>query len=286
MVDLPPSLVGLYGPGTYIRSRSKILTALHNYLQLIPYLLPTDTSVSSSCLWHDDLNCGNIFVDPESPWKVLSIIDWQFTTLLPLFHCAQQPAFLNYNGEPVEGLERPEFPEDFDKMSPSEQASSEMLFWQKVASSLYRNVVNLEIPVLYKAMEFRELSSFKAILSARFLAADGEAFVRWNVKQLKEEWSRLPRVQAAGNPEFPIHFTEDEIQTIDKDAEGTLRGIEWMKALDTLLGNPGIGDGWVQNDQYEAVKRLLKEGKTVMIDQLGCSEEDRRRWDQYWPFDE
>ncbi|KAJ5599901.1 hypothetical protein N7450_000968 [Penicillium hetheringtonii] len=286
MLNLPRSLVGLYGPGTYIRSRSKILAALHNYLQLIPYLLPTDSSISSSFLWHSDLHSQNIFVNPESPWEVLSIIDWQFISLLPLFHCARQPHFLDHGGDPVEGLERPKFPENFDGMSPSEQKDAETLYWQRIASSLYRHLVNLEVPVFYKAMEYRETPLFQALLSAQFLAADGEALFQWNLKQLREEWSTLPSVQAAGNPQFPIHFSEDEIHTIDTDAEGTLRGIEWMEMLDLALGSPGLGDGYVRNDQYDAVKRSLKESKAIIVDQLGCSEEDRLQWDEYWPFDE
>jgi len=41
-----------------------------------------------------DLSQNNIFVDPEDPSNVTCFIDFESTTVRPLWHCAQLPAFL------------------------------------------------------------------------------------------------------------------------------------------------------------------------------------------------
>ncbi|KAI0311007.1 hypothetical protein OF83DRAFT_1069550 [Amylostereum chailletii] len=41
-----------------------------------------------------DLSLENIFVDPENPSKITCIIDWESTTIRPLWQCAHLPAFL------------------------------------------------------------------------------------------------------------------------------------------------------------------------------------------------
>lgn len=89
MAQLPRSSLSLYGPGTYSPSRSKKITALENHLRLVKFLLPVDKSISSAFLWHPDLHAENIFVHPERPSRVLGIIDWQSSELLPLFDHAR-----------------------------------------------------------------------------------------------------------------------------------------------------------------------------------------------------
>ncbi|KAL4866861.1 kinase-like domain-containing protein [Aspergillus spectabilis] len=128
MTRLPRSLLSLYGPGTYCRSRSKKIAALRNYLRLVKYLLPTDPSITSAFLWHPDLHAENIFVDPERPVEVLGIIDWQSSELLPLFDHARLPYFLDYDGPPSTGMDPPAFPEGFDKLDPAKKAEAQDLY--------------------------------------------------------------------------------------------------------------------------------------------------------------
>ena len=73
---LPRSPVTLFGPGTYQPTRQKKLKALQWYLEVCKYILPTDESIQSPCLWHGDLHNENIFVNPDNPTEVVGIIDW------------------------------------------------------------------------------------------------------------------------------------------------------------------------------------------------------------------
>jgi hypothetical protein len=120
IAELPRSPLNLYVPGTYCPTRAKKEAALDSFLKLVKYLLPTDPSITASFLWHSDLHTENIFVDSEQPTKVVGIIDWQSTEILPLFDHARQPYFLDYDGPTVEGLETLAFPVNLKKISSEE----------------------------------------------------------------------------------------------------------------------------------------------------------------------
>ncbi|KAJ5975461.1 hypothetical protein N7481_009168 [Penicillium waksmanii] len=284
MTTLPHSPLGLYGPGTYTRCRSKKLGAAQNYLQIFKYLLPTDPSLSASFLWHDDLHVENIFVNPEAPWEISSIIDWQSTELLPLMDHARQPFFLDYDGPPPDGLEEPQMPANFSEMSPDEQAAAKVLHSLRSLSALYKLLMYRDTRNFYKAMEFRETVSFKMLIYPRKLLTDGEALYQKCIQALEEEWTSLPGVQAAGNPPFPVRFSTDEVTTIERDVDDTERGMGLMQKLELSLGDLRPEHGMVRHDQYDDVKCLLKEHKAAMMQHLAFSDEDRRAWDNSWPF--
>lgn len=286
MADLPLPLVALNGPRTYIPSRPKMLTALQNFLRLIPFMLPTDSSISVPFLWHGDLHMRNIFVNPEKPWQILSIIDWQQNALHPLFENSGQPSLLDYEGPPVEGLEKPTLPENFQDMSPDEQEETRTLYHDRVLSALYRWLINRQIPLLYKAMEYRDTTPFAILHLSEMIIRGFERTYQLAVTDIRDEWPTIPGVQAAGIPEFPIHFSKDEIRSIEEDAKGVSLAVDLMKKLKYSLSDLMMDHFEVRKEHYDAVKAILAKFKGDIMDQLGCSEEERRLWDKTWPFDE
>ncbi|OQE32187.1 hypothetical protein PENSTE_c001G00231 [Penicillium steckii] len=286
LTDLSLSKGALFGPRTFMPSRPKMLAALQSFLQLIPFILPTDSSISAPSLWHGDLHMRNILVNPEKPWQVQSLIDWQFNALEPLFQHAVQPDFLTHDGPELEGLERPKFPENFNQMPAEEKQKAENIYYDQALVALYRTLVSIQIPVLYKAIEYRETTPFAIIRSSGLISKGCEAFYQTIVKDAKDTWSSIPGVQAAGNPEFPIHFFEDEICSIDKDMIETLLAISVMQNVKDVLGDRLMDHFEVWNQNYDEVKNLLAKCKTELMDGLGCAEDERRVWDKTWPFDE
>lgn len=77
---------------------------------------------SNPTLWHDDLHLGNIFVCDEDPTKILSIIDWQFMSIMPAFMQVQWPSFLCPPDDYKIGMVKPELPPNFDEMDSDEKA--------------------------------------------------------------------------------------------------------------------------------------------------------------------
>ncbi|KAJ5558481.1 kinase-like domain-containing protein [Penicillium sp. DV-2018c] len=285
MARLPRSPLSLYGPGTYCPSRSKKIAALRCYLRLLKYLLPTDSSITTAFLWHPDLHAENIFVHPERPAEVLGIIDWQSSELLPLFDHARQPYFLDYDGPPSAGIGPPAFPEGFDKLDSAEKAEAQDLYLKMSLSALYRRYTYGNNMALFKAMEFRQTTSFEMLLLAQNLLIDGEALYRSRCLDLEKEWTALPGVQAFGNPPFPLRFTPDEVALINEDASGAIRGMELMRELKQSLGQMWPDKGVVRPEQYDEVKKLLKRAKAELIDQLAHSKAEMVAWEEAWPFD-
>ncbi|EAW10677.1 aminoglycoside phosphotransferase family protein [Aspergillus clavatus NRRL 1] len=281
MAQLPRSPLSLYGPGTYSRS-----PALQNYLRLVKYLLPTDKSITSAVLWHPDLHAENIFVRPERPSEVLGIIDWQSSEILPLFDHARQPYFLDYNGPPSTGLDPPPFPQDFAELNPAEQARAQDLYLKMALSALYRRFTHNTNTTLFKAMEFRQTTSFEMMLFAQNLLIDGEALYQSRCLDLENEWTNLPGVRASGDPPFPLQFSADEAESIHEDVSGTARGMELMRSLRESLDELWPDKGVVRPEKYDEVKRLLKQAKAGLIGQVAHSEAERLAWEEAWPFDD
>lgn len=283
---LPRSFLSLYGPGTYCRSRSKKIAALQNYLRLVKYLLPTDQSITSAFLWHPDLHAENIFVHPERPAEVLGIIDWQSSEILPLFDHARQPYFLDYDGPQSTDLEPPAFPENVDKSDPVAQAEAQALYLKMSLAALYRRLTYNNNKTLFKAMQFRQTTSFEMLLFAQNLLIDGEALYQSRCLDLEKEWTTLPGVQASGYPPFPLQFSVDEVALIDEDASGAIRGMELMQNLRQSLGELWPDKGIVRPEQYDETKRLLKQANAELFDRLAHSETERAEWEESWPFDD
>jgi hypothetical protein len=76
---------------------------------------------SQAVIWHPDLHMGNIFVSEEDPEQVTGIIDWQNTSIRPIFLQARWPVFLNPPQDYQEGLVMPHLPEGFEEMDEEEK---------------------------------------------------------------------------------------------------------------------------------------------------------------------
>ena len=284
---LPRSPVTLCGPGTYQPTREKKLKALQRHQAMIKYLLPTDQLIQSSCVWHDDLHVENIFVNPTNPTEITGIIDWQSVSLAPLFEHARQPYFLDYEGPPISGLERPRLPENLAQLDPAVQREAKALYLKRSLSALYKTLVHKQNPRLYRAMAFRETPSFDLLSLARNLLVDGEATYLAQVLELEKTWAELPGVcRAHGAAPFPFQFSDEERAEIEADVNGALRGIEAMHGVQDSIGELFPERGLVRNDQYEETRDALRQMKDQVIDMYARDEKEKEIWRESWPFDD
>ena len=276
----------LCGPGTYQPNREKKLRALHYYSSLIRYLLPTDESISTPSLWHSDLHTGNIFVNPDNHTEVVGFIDWQGTELAPLFNQIRQPYFLDHDGPPVRGLERPRRPENLEDLDPAEQEEANSLYVKRSLCSAYRYLLNQRYPRLYRALSFQETPNFGLLLVPRNMLVDGEATFLAQVVDLQKTWDELPGVLAAGNPPFPFCFSDAEKRQIESDVEGAFRGIQTMNAVQNTLGDLFPELGAVRPERYNETKDALRQVKPQVIDEFAKTEQEKDAWEKAWPFDD
>lgn len=284
---LPKSPITLRGPGTYMTSREKKLKALQLYLAIAKSLLPVDRSIASSCLWHPDLHQENIFVNPENPSEIVAIIDWQSTELAPLFNQVRQPYFLDYEGPLTQGLERPELPSNYDQLDDASQKKAMSLYLSQILSTMYRILLHNDAPLLYRAWEYQQTASFELLLIAQRLLIDGEAQYLASILKLENAWLDLPGVVAQGSPPYPFRFSSTERTEIEADAKGAAEGMNLMRSVRDSVGRDLFPErGVVRVDQYDEAKNALQQVKDQVLDLYAHDENERKLWEEDWPFDD
>ncbi|KAI5196877.1 hypothetical protein E4T39_07553 [Aureobasidium subglaciale] len=263
--QLPPSPVTLHGPGLYEPTRAKKLSALKIYLKLFKHLLPADRCLRSAHIWHGDLHAGNIFVDPANPTQVTGLIDWQSTELAPLYFQARQPHFIDHEGPTMHGLERPVLPPDFAQLDANGKRRAQALFLQQSLCALYRKIVHQECPKIFECLEFQESTAFALLLLARNILIDGEASYMAQACELETIWETLPGTQGT---DFPLAFSEAEVQKIKADVESATLGIFAMQRIRESLGDLYPEQGYVSPGQHKEAVDALSQARDQVLSEL------------------
>lgn len=102
---LPTPLAMLCGPSLYRPTKDRKLVACEAAMKVLPHVLPKEPWASTPRIWHDYLHEENIFVDAKDPTTIVTIIDWQSTSVAPLFDHTIIPGFLDSEGPMLHGLE-------------------------------------------------------------------------------------------------------------------------------------------------------------------------------------
>ncbi|KAH9826909.1 phosphotransferase enzyme family protein, partial [Teratosphaeria destructans] len=269
---LPKSLTSLCGPSLYQSTPEKKFRACEAALQALPHILPQEPWASKPHLWHDDLHDENISVDADDPTKVTSIIDWQSSFIAPLFDHGMLPAFLQYDGPPVKGAERPTVP-DLSDLGPDEEAAAIRLYDEQLLVCGYKFLLQHTVESAYSAQLYQESESATALNACRDVfapAAEGACLVAL------ADSDKLPD---------PI-FSETEIKEIEEDAEKIMASLHVMAAIKNKLGDLFPEKGLVRLDEYDDAKVALRNAKAQILEDFSVSEEDRRGWEEAWPFDD
>jgi len=61
-------------------------------------------------------------------------------------------------------------------------------------------------------------------------------------------------------------------------------GVELMGELLTEIGAYQGWDGWVNHNDYHVYQQRLARCRENFLDRYARTEEERRQWDQAWPF--
>ena len=269
-----------YGPGQYLPTAKLKEETLHDYIKVIPFLSPEDTELSKPVLWHPDLHTDNIFVNPDRPTEILSIIDWQAVNLSPLFLQVSHPAIVEFDGPIPVGLGSINLPSNYDNLSPEEQLEARKL---RAAQSLYK-LYDIELiqqsPNTSRALQFKDSLAGQITGLAGSLFSDGEVAVQGMLIKLEEEWSTYigPSVSC------PLSFTAQHKEQQRDDEAKWVSGVELMEEFLNKVGVCQGWDGWVNHNNYEYFKCRLEECQEQFLDAHSATDEERSQWESVWPF--
>lgn len=268
---LPVPLWMLCGPGLYQPTREKKLRAGKASVEALPHVLPQDQWASTFHIWHDDLHTENIFVDPDKPSEILSIIDWQSTSVVPLFDHAISPGYLDYDGPAVDGIGKPVFPELPEDTTAEEEAEAEKLFEAQTLACGYKLLLRKHIEPVFEALMYRESDDSSVMTTSRRLLDAGEAHCMAAIAALE-----LP----------DMRFSEAELAEIKEDVAKTSASIQAMEAIKRTAGPLFPEKGIVTHEQYDDAKAALRNYKEQVMEKFSKTDEDRVAWEKAWPFDD
>ncbi|RAQ44971.1 hypothetical protein AFGD_008158 [Aspergillus flavus] len=195
-----------------------------------PYCRPT--------LWHRDLHLGNIYICDQDPTDIVSIIDWQFLSVMPAFMQVQWPYFLSPPENYETGFIKPELPSNFDEMDPDEKAFAVAVNDQALHSKCYEAALT-ENHLPSSFAPTRVHSAMRHLFSScETMWKDGIIPLRDSLIQISESWREL------GLPgSCPFSITDDDLS---KHRLELSRYMDWHKLksyTQELLHSDD--DGWV-----------------------------------------
>ncbi|OBT60770.1 hypothetical protein VE03_09755 [Pseudogymnoascus sp. 23342-1-I1] len=103
-------------------------------------------------LWHSDLHMGNIFISPDDPSRIVSLIDWQSISILPAFLQEKWPVFLKPPSNYPEWFVQPTLPDDFENLDSGDKALATLEWNQATRAKAYEVSNFLENRPAHNAM--------------------------------------------------------------------------------------------------------------------------------------
>ncbi|KAJ5972391.1 Aminoglycoside phosphotransferase [Penicillium vulpinum] len=269
-----------YGPGQYQPTAQRKQKTLRNYLKVAKFLSPKDQEISKPALWHPDLHGDNIFVNPDQPTEILSIIDWQAVNLSPLFLQAHHPALIKFEGPIPEGLQSISLPENFNELSVEEQLGAKKLRAAQSLYKLYDIKMIQHCPETAAALKFRDSLAGQITGLSGSLFSDGEPIVQGMLIKLQEEWTTY----VGSSVPCPLSFTEEDKQKQKDDERKWASGVVLMEEFLDQVGVYRGWDGWVNHSSYEHYKVRLEECRHEFLNSQCTTSEERSQWETVWPF--
>lgn len=146
----------------------------------------------------------NIYVSEEDLTMIVSIIDWQFITIGPMFLQVSWPEFLKPSDEYVLRVVRPLLSDNFEELTAAEQKLAISTRDDETSTKSYELRYSLNNKDVYSS--FSLPCVFCELLICCGEAGDeGTIALRACLSELHESWSSLGL-----SSECPISFTKDE----------------------------------------------------------------------------
>lgn len=260
------------------------VSSLENYLKIAAYIVPHQDWLCKPVIRHPDLNQNNIFVDDDC--KITSIIDWQHTSVLPLFLHAGIPQSLQNYGDPdSEALKKPEYPSNLDELDEDDRKSEIELYRRRHTHFYYTETTCTKLSSHYDALAHDKGLVRKRLYCLAVEPWEGNSIpLKANLALVAKCWSEFMRTARESDYKAapcPISFQE-------KDAEETVRKSLEQEKMDKTMRmlRDGIGistNGWVSFEKYDYAVAAANEVKAMA---LGFAESDHEREMivQHWPF--
>ncbi|KAF2664385.1 kinase subdomain-containing protein [Microthyrium microscopicum] len=251
---------------------------------LMKALLQTEVvqDISTPTLLHKDFHKRNIYVSDDDPQVVTAIIDWQSTSIEPMFFYAREtPDFVQHAPDfDLRDFLGPDAKDSSDDPI-SEREHQKLKTEIELCQKTYTTVIRALLPRLWTAMQIDQsyINLFRYCDSSW---QDGGVALREQLLVLSNQWQDL------GLPGVcPYQPSQEEISTHNKEWEDYKTVHKLRSFMFKLVGSNS--DGWVPNEHWEEAQNACREGfelwmETVMEEADSTMTKERAK--RLWPFDD
>jgi len=243
---------------------------LNRCIKLAPHLTPEDRYAMPT-LWHEDISWQNVLVSEEGPPRILSLIDWQHSRIVPLYLHCHQPHLLDATTDPLPLDEEDQAAHLKDPQLVEQERETLRNIYARAISREALHAVQAFASVLHgKAQESLISNSGKSWKTRK-----GIFFLRRDLLWILDHWReyKLP------DPP-PITFTADERKLHKDESRGLENQFQFVVGVLKAVGMTETGE--VLTHEYEEKKQSYEEIKKHCIAEAGSP--GTIHPDKVWPF--
>ncbi|KAH6888870.1 kinase-like domain-containing protein [Coprinopsis sp. MPI-PUGE-AT-0042] len=270
------------------QSPSEHIQNLERYLSIASSLIPRDPRLTQFRIRHPDLQFANIIIN--SACQIVSLIDWQHTSVLPMFLLAGIPQRLqNHDDSSFQQMIHPLRRENLADMRDAKRDHEEYVYRRRLVH--YHYVKNSrECNGVHYAAFMEPLYAIRGRLFE-------QAGAPWEGETLElkialiEAWKRWDELVAArggtsatASRRCPIEFDDEELREtkiLREEIDKAALGFEWFQNMVGVVGE----SGWVQSEDYDLAKALLMDAKEGAM-RGALSEAEKQEIMEQWPWDD
>ncbi|KAG5349713.1 hypothetical protein C0989_002211 [Termitomyces sp. Mn162] len=257
------------------QSPSDHIENLHRYLLIAPLLVPKNSALHNFRIRHPDLQPSKVIVSTSSDsneLKIVSLLDWQHASILPLFLLAGIPGRLQNYDDPVsQALVHPSLPANIDELDESEQSHAMQLYHRRLVHFHY--VKNTEE---YNKLHDDAMSDLVCMLIYRLCEQAGAPWegethaLKSLLIEATEIWGRL----TGKDVPCPIIFEPEDICKTKELGEKLQVADENFEGCQAIVG---FGtDTWVSTEHYRMAMALAETLTTRIFTMVREIEEEVR----------
>ncbi|KAI7266089.1 hypothetical protein KC345_g8285 [Hortaea werneckii] len=262
------------------------MRTLEKYLKITSHTVPVEEWLQKPVIRHPDLSPNNIFVDDNR--NITGIIDWQHTTVLPLYLHAGIPSSLQNYGDPdSEELKKLEYPLNLDELDEEDRLKDIELYRRRHTHYYYVGATITKLNAHYQAMINDRSVFWKKLYQHAVAPWEGNSIpLKADLVMLSRNWSELANGGIEGEPKLascPISFhQQDANETMDKMLEQE----DIDKKMGILRDALGMStDGWVSFERYDDAVAAAKDMRAEALS-YAENEWEREMTEKHWPFDD
>ncbi|KAJ5915851.1 hypothetical protein N7454_010992 [Penicillium verhagenii] len=257
------------------------ITTLENYLQVAPHLIPNKRpDLRRPVIRHPDLQPNNIFVSDDL--EICGMIDWQNSTVLPLFlQCGIPKSLQNYGDEISQSLQIPSLPDNFDELEEMEQYRQADVYRRRQLHHVYVELTSKMDSEHYEALTDHLNTLRRQLFHHASEPWEGDnVTLKADLVTLSKKWRELDCDMTAP---CPLPYSDEESLECLRMKQAQSEADEQLQACQEAIG---VGnEGWVPIGHYDQARGCERKLKADALE-AAETDEEKAIVQANWIFDD